>query len=58
MYLVAFKIITPSQVSSSIIAHENTNLVLVGDKNLKGRPSTVGILDMGGASAQIACKYF
>ncbi len=25
---------------------------------VENRPSTVGILDMGGASAQIACKFF
>lgn len=25
--------------------------------SLENRPSTVGILDMGGASAQIACKF-
>ncbi len=36
-------------------------LVSVTDGNSvsisKKRPSTVGILDMGGASAQIACKF-
>jgi ectonucleoside triphosphate diphosphohydrolase 4 len=40
----------------------NLYLVSVTDGNSvsisKKRPSTVGILDMGGASAQIACKSY